>query len=44
MAQARDDDHADMSLLLRSFMVARMLRVVADCGVVDVVPRDGVMA
>jgi hypothetical protein len=44
MAQAQDSDHAEMSLLLRSFMVARMLRVAADYGVADKVPPNGTMA
>lgn len=40
MAQGQDSDYAEMSLLLRSFMVARMLRVVADYGIADKVPPD----
>ncbi|TDH58122.1 methyltransferase [Dankookia rubra] len=33
-----------MSLLLRGFMVARMLRAVTDCGAADAVPSDGAVA
>lgn len=44
MAQAQDGDHEKMSLLLRGFMVARMLRAVADCGVADRIPSDGTVA
>ena len=44
MTQAQYRNHADMSLLLRSFMVARMLGVMADRGVADAVPFDGAVA
>jgi len=34
-------DRDELDLLLRGFQVSRMLRLVADCGVADIVPNDG---
>ncbi|MGE3992324.1 methyltransferase [Pseudorhodoplanes sp.] len=38
---ATDTDREELDLLLRGFQVSRMLRLVADLGVADKIPREG---
>lgn len=37
-------DREDLDLLLRGFQIARILRLVADLGIADKIPRDGAVA
>jgi hypothetical protein len=41
MTATGDTDREDLDLLLRGFQVSRMLRLVADLGVADKIPKDG---
>lgn len=42
--QPTAQDRAELELMLRGFMVSRMLRLVADLGVADRIPADGQVA